>query len=120
MKQIIVLLFALFTIKSQAQPAASPKTICHPSISISTLNMSDDAAIKEIDGLYPNTGFTAIENVSNILYKRKFNSVDHLIDRYYVKPTIDYLYDLNNMTLLRRRVKKNQRCFSCLQTTKSV
>ena len=95
MKQITFLLFALLAIRSQAQPAASPKNNL-PSINLDKyINMPEDVAIKEIDGLYPNTSFTAIENVSNILYNRRFNLVYHLIDKYNVKPTVDYLYDLN-------------------------
>jgi hypothetical protein len=56
---------------------------------------SEELAIREIDSLYSNTIFTKIENSQGLLFNRKFNLIYHLIDKYEVKPGIDYLYDLN-------------------------
>jgi ankyrin repeat protein len=45
--------------------------------------------------LYPNTIITAIDNVYNLFYNRKFDVLKHLITKFEVKPTADYLVNLN-------------------------
>lgn len=81
--------------KADSLPAVPVKTL--PSINLDKYlsNSSEEAAIKEIDGLYANTRFNSIENIENVLYNRKFNLVYHLIQSYGVTPDVNYLYHLN-------------------------
>jgi Ankyrin repeats (3 copies) len=58
-------------------------------------NEDEQAVIKELDSLYPNTIITAIDNVYNLFYNRKFDVLKHLITKFEVKPTADYLVNLN-------------------------
>jgi Ankyrin repeat len=56
---------------------------------------SEEAAIREIDSLYPNTVIGQIENPQNALLNGKFELVYHLLNKYEVMPGLDYLHNLN-------------------------
>jgi hypothetical protein len=73
-----------------------PKKII-PIINLDSYAKTEDeqAVIKELDSLYPNTIITAIDNVYTLFYHRKFDVLKHLITKFEVKPTADYLVNLN-------------------------
>jgi hypothetical protein len=73
-----------------------PKTVI-PVINLDSYAKIEDeqSVIKTLDSLYPNTIITAIDNVYTLFYNRKFDVLKHLIAKFEVKPTADYLVNLN-------------------------
>ena len=88
-------LFALFLSLSLLSKSNAQKKEL-PSINLDKYITVDDAtAISELDNTYPNTVIGSIENFEKLLYSRKFNLVAHVIEKFGVKPTQDYLRSLN-------------------------